>query len=56
MDLGNTYDRKRRGIPHLAAAADDQRILKNLEKDSAQFGTRIVAKDSVGIIDIPRVR
>jgi poly-gamma-glutamate capsule biosynthesis protein CapA/YwtB (metallophosphatase superfamily) len=56
LDLGNTYDRKRRGIPHLATAADAQRILKNLESDSAQFGTRIVTRDSVGIIDIPPVR
>jgi poly-gamma-glutamate synthesis protein (capsule biosynthesis protein) len=56
LDLGNTYDRKRRGIPHLAAPADAQRILKNLEKDSAQFGTRIAPKDSVGIIEIPPVR
>ncbi len=56
LDLGNTYDRKRRGIPHLAAPADAQRILKNLEKDSAQFGTRILAKDSVGIIEIGGVR
>jgi poly-gamma-glutamate capsule biosynthesis protein CapA/YwtB (metallophosphatase superfamily) len=52
LDLGNTYDRKRRGIPHLAAPAEAERILKNLEKDSAQFGTRILAKNSVGIIDI----
>jgi poly-gamma-glutamate capsule biosynthesis protein CapA/YwtB (metallophosphatase superfamily) len=56
LDLGNTYDRKRRGVPHLAAPADAERILKNLEKDSAQFGTRIVSKDSVGIIDIRAVR
>jgi len=52
LDLGNTYDRKRRGIPHLAAPADAQRILQNLQRDSAQFGTRIAAEDSIGIIEI----
>ena len=56
LDLGNTYDRTRRGIPHLAAPADAQRILKNLEQDSAPFGTRIIPKDSVGIIEIRPVR
>jgi poly-gamma-glutamate synthesis protein (capsule biosynthesis protein) len=52
LDLGNTYDRTRRGIPHLAAPADAQRILKNLQQYSMQFGTRILIQDSIGVIEI----
>jgi hypothetical protein len=42
--------------PHLAAPADAQRLLKSLEKHSAQFCARIEPKDSVGIIEIGAVR
>jgi poly-gamma-glutamate synthesis protein (capsule biosynthesis protein) len=53
LDLGNTYEPLRRGIPHLADAANARRILDALQKDSAQFGTRISIEDSVGVIRIP---
>lgn len=53
LDVGNTYDRSRRGIPHLADAENAQRILANLQRDSAQFGTKIVIEGAVGVIHIP---
>jgi poly-gamma-glutamate synthesis protein (capsule biosynthesis protein) len=52
LDLGNTYDRSRRGIPHLADAANAARILGNLQADSRQFGTKITIEGSVGLIRI----
>ena len=53
LDVGNTYDRSRRGNPHFADAANAQRILANLQRDSAQFGTKIAIEGSVGVIRIP---
>ena len=53
LDVGNTYEPSRRGIPHLADAANARRILEALQKDSAQFGTKIAIEDSVGVIRIP---
>jgi len=53
LDVGNTYEPSRRGIPHLADAANARRILEALQKDSAQFGTKISIEDSVGVIRIP---
>jgi poly-gamma-glutamate synthesis protein (capsule biosynthesis protein) len=53
LDLGNTYDRSRRGIPHLADLANARRILADLQADSAQFGTNISIEGSVGVIRIP---
>ncbi len=53
LDVGNTYDRSRRGIPHLADPANAKRILADLQKFSAPFGTRIAIDGSVGIIRIP---
>ena len=53
LDVGNTYEPSRRGIPHLADAANARRILEALQKDSAQFGTKIAIQDSVGVIRIP---
>ena len=53
LDLGNTYDRARRGIPHLADPANAQRILADLQADSRPFGTRIDIEGSVGIVRIP---
>ena len=50
LDLGNTFDRSRRGIPHLADADGAQRILKKLATASAPFGTKIEVEGSVGII------
>jgi poly-gamma-glutamate synthesis protein (capsule biosynthesis protein) len=53
LDVGNTYEPSRRGIPHLADAANSRRILEALQKDSAQFHTTISIEDSVGVIRIP---
>jgi poly-gamma-glutamate capsule biosynthesis protein CapA/YwtB (metallophosphatase superfamily) len=53
LDLGNTYDRSRRGIPHLADPANAVRILGGLQNDSKQFGTEITIEGSVGVIRIP---
>ena len=53
LDVGNTYDRARRGIPYFADPTNARRILANLQRDSAQFGTRIEIEGSVGVIRIP---
>lgn len=53
LDVGNTYEPSRRGIPHLADAANARRILEALQKDSAQFGTKISIEGSDGVIRIP---
>lgn len=53
LDVGNTYEPLRRGIPHLADAATALRILQTLQKDSAPFGTKVTIEGSVGIIRIP---
>jgi poly-gamma-glutamate capsule biosynthesis protein CapA/YwtB (metallophosphatase superfamily) len=53
LDVGNTYEASRRGIPHFADAANARRILEALQKDSTQFGTQISIEDSVGVIRIP---
>jgi poly-gamma-glutamate capsule biosynthesis protein CapA/YwtB (metallophosphatase superfamily) len=53
LDVGNTYEPSRRGIPYLADAASARRILATLQKDSAQFGTKISMEGSVGVIRIP---
>lgn len=53
LDVGNTYDRSRRGIPHLADPRTARRILENLQEWSAPFGTRMTFDGSVGIITIP---
>ena len=53
LDVGNTYEPSRRGIPHLADDANARRILEALQKESAQFGTKIAIEGSVGIIRIP---
>jgi poly-gamma-glutamate synthesis protein (capsule biosynthesis protein) len=52
LDLGNTYDRSRRGIPHLASPENAKRILADLQSYSAPFGTRISVQGSIGVIDI----
>jgi hypothetical protein len=52
LDLGDTCDRARRGIPHLAGPADARRILGELQAYSAPFGTRIAIHGSVGVIHI----
>ena len=43
----------RRGIPHFAKGLDAQRILKKLQQDSAQFGTRIAIEGDTAIVAIP---
>jgi hypothetical protein len=53
LDVGNTYDPARCGNPHLADADAAQRILRDLQRDSAPFGTRITIEGSVGVIRIP---
>lgn len=53
LDVGNTNDPARRGIPHLADPSTAQRILANLQRDSAPFGTKIMIEGSVGVIRIP---
>ncbi len=53
LDVGNTNDVTRRGIPHLADAQTAQRILTNLQNYSAPFGTQIVIEGSVGVLRIP---
>ncbi len=53
LDVGNTYDTARRGNPHLADLATAQRILSELQRNSAPFGTRIEIRGSVGVIRIP---
>ena len=53
LDLGNTYDRTRRGIPHFADAVNAHRILTDLQRFSAPFGTHIAIEGSVGVIRVP---
>jgi poly-gamma-glutamate synthesis protein (capsule biosynthesis protein) len=53
LDVGNTYDRARRGNPQLADPQNARRILANLQRDSAPFGTKIEIDGSVGVIRIP---
>ncbi|PZQ59443.1 MAG: hypothetical protein DI570_16055 [Phenylobacterium zucineum] len=53
LDLGNTYDRTRRGIPHFADPENARRIIANLQRDSAQFGTKIEIDGNVGVVRIP---
>jgi hypothetical protein len=53
LDVGNTYDPARRGNPHLADPENARRILADLQKDSAQFGTKIAIEGATGVIRIP---
>jgi poly-gamma-glutamate synthesis protein (capsule biosynthesis protein) len=53
LDVGNTYEPLRRGMPHLADPVYARRILTNLQQDSDQFGTKISIEGSVGVIRIP---
>jgi poly-gamma-glutamate capsule biosynthesis protein CapA/YwtB (metallophosphatase superfamily) len=53
LDVGNTYEPSRRGNPHLADPETARRILTNLQRDSAPFGTRISIEGSIGVIRIP---
>jgi poly-gamma-glutamate synthesis protein (capsule biosynthesis protein) len=53
LDVGNTYEPTRRGNPHLADPENARRILANLQRDSAPFGTTIAIEGSVGVIRIP---
>ena len=53
LDVGNTYEPARRGNPHLADPETARRILSNLQRDSAPFGTKIAIEGSVGVIRIP---
>jgi poly-gamma-glutamate synthesis protein (capsule biosynthesis protein) len=53
LDVGNTYEPARRGIPHFADPVNARRILETLQRESATFGTKISIEDSVGVIRIP---
>ncbi len=53
LDVGNTYDPARRGIPHLADLTTAQRILADLQRNSAAFGTKIEIEGAVGVIRLP---
>jgi poly-gamma-glutamate synthesis protein (capsule biosynthesis protein) len=53
LDVGNTYDPARRGNPHFANPENAKRILTNLQRDSAPFGTKIEIEGSIGVIRIP---
>jgi poly-gamma-glutamate synthesis protein (capsule biosynthesis protein) len=53
IDLANSTEAGRRGVPHLAEQEKARRILGTLQKESAQFGTKISIEDSVGVILIP---
>jgi poly-gamma-glutamate capsule biosynthesis protein CapA/YwtB (metallophosphatase superfamily) len=52
LNLGNTCDRSRRGLPHLANPADARRILADVQGYSVPFGTHIAREGSVGVIRI----
>jgi poly-gamma-glutamate synthesis protein (capsule biosynthesis protein) len=52
LDLGNTFDKTRRGIPHFADPATAERILKKLQIISAPFGTKIDIDGSVGTVRV----
>jgi poly-gamma-glutamate synthesis protein (capsule biosynthesis protein) len=52
LDLGNTFDKARRGIPHFADSAVGDRILKKLQTVSAPLGTKIKIEAGVGIIRV----
>jgi poly-gamma-glutamate synthesis protein (capsule biosynthesis protein) len=52
LDLGNTPDRARRGIPHFADTLAATRILRKLQTISAPIGTQIDIEGSVGLIRV----
>jgi poly-gamma-glutamate capsule biosynthesis protein CapA/YwtB (metallophosphatase superfamily) len=52
LDLGNTFDPTRRGIPHFADASTAERVLKKLQASSAPFGTKIERVGAVGVIRV----
>jgi poly-gamma-glutamate synthesis protein (capsule biosynthesis protein) len=52
LDLANATEPGRRGVPHLAAPQRARSILTALQKESAQFGTRIEIEGSTGVIRI----
>jgi poly-gamma-glutamate synthesis protein (capsule biosynthesis protein) len=53
IDLKNTDPPGSRGLPHFAAPAKARQILETLQRDSLQFGTKIVVQGSMGVINIP---
>ncbi|WP_210275215.1 CapA family protein [Sphingomonas sp. So64.6b] len=50
LDVGNTYDRTRRGNPHLADPENARRILAMLQRESALLGTKIEIEGTTGVI------
>jgi len=53
IDLKNTVPAGSRGLPHFAAPEKARQILETLQRDSAQFGTRITVQGSMGVISVP---
>lgn len=54
ISLGFGKPRTERGRPMLADAATGKKILGDLIERSAPFGTRIVVRDGVGFVELPR--
>jgi poly-gamma-glutamate capsule biosynthesis protein CapA/YwtB (metallophosphatase superfamily) len=52
LDLGNTFDKARRGIPHFADEKTAARILQKLQTISAPFGTKLAIKGTVGVVHL----
>jgi poly-gamma-glutamate synthesis protein (capsule biosynthesis protein) len=52
LTLGYQQPRSRRGRPVLASGADGRRIIEDLARMSAPFGTKIEYRDGVGVIDL----
>lgn len=52
ISLGFEYGRSRRGRPKFADKENGERILHDIAKLSATFGTKIMIKDGVGSIDL----
>src|SRR4029453_8685789 len=50
LDLGNTYDQSRRGLPLFASPENSRRILEKLRNLPARFCTRIDIEGTVGVI------
>jgi poly-gamma-glutamate capsule biosynthesis protein CapA/YwtB (metallophosphatase superfamily) len=53
IDLKNTVPPGSRGLPHFAAPDKARKILDTLQRESAQFGTKIAVQGSMGVISLP---
>lgn len=52
IDLGADLPRETRGAPRIAPPARANAILERLSRLSARFGTHIVVKDRIGLVDV----